>query len=302
MSFRSVVITQHSKLSYSSNMMVVHNRDGLHQIPVDDISLLLIDTSQAVITSALISELSSHHVKIIFVDDKYQPICETCDYYPGNRNLEKLKEQFSWLDTKKRILWTKIVRAKIINQIRVLENYKIDTSGIDDELDKLEIDDVSNREAVVARKYFMKLFDAKFVRAEDSGINAALDYGYAILLSSFDREIVTNGYETYIGIHHCSTENQFNLGSDLMEPFRPIVDYWVKAHEKITELTPDIKYGLVELLSLEIKYNGKNTLLSNAIGFYVRDCLRYLSGKMDNVQIEMEFTNEVPNDAINDNV
>lgn len=302
MSFRSVVITQHSKLSYSSSMMVVHNRDGVHQIPIDDIGLLLIDTSQAVITSALISELASHRVKVVFVDDAYQPICETCDYYPGNRKLTKLKEQFNWDENRKQLLWTKIVRAKILNQMHVLENYKLDTAEINNELDKLEIDDSSNREAVVARKYFMKLFDPKFVRQIENGVNAALDYGYAILLSSFDREIVANGYLTYLGIHHCSTENQFNLGSDLMEPFRPVVDYWVKAHEKITQLTPDIKYGLVELLSLEIKYNGKNTLLTNAIGFYVRDCMKYLSGKIDHIDIEMEFINEVPNDAINDNV
>ena len=87
-----------------------------------------------------------------------------------------------------------------------------------------------------------------------------------------------------------------------MEPFRPIVDYWVKAHEKVTEFTPDIKFGLVELLSLEIEFNGKKTILSNAISYYVRDCLRFLSGDIDKIRIEMNLTNEVPNDAINDNV
>ena len=105
-----------------------------------------------------------------------------------------------------------------------------------------------------------------------------------------------------MGIYLISQENQFNLGSDLMEPFRPFVDYWVKAHENIDEFTPDIKFGLVELLSLEIKFNGRKTLLSNAITVYVRDCLRFLSGEIDKVKIEMELTDEVPNDAINDNV
>ncbi len=66
--------------------------------------------------------------------------------------------------------------------------------------------------------------------------------------------------------------------------------------------TPDIKYGLVELLSLEIKFNGKKTLLSNAISVYVRNCLKYLSGEIDKVRIEIELINEVPNNALNDNV
>lgn len=87
-----------------------------------------------------------------------------------------------------------------------------------------------------------------------------------------------------------------------MEPFRPIVDYWMKAHENIRDFTPDIKYGLVELLSLEIRFNGKRTLLSNAIAVYVRNCVKYLSGETDKIRIEMELINEVPNNALNDNV
>ena len=88
-----------------------------------------------------------------------------------------------------------------------------------------------------------------------------------------------------------------------MEPFRPFVDYWVKAHAKIKELTPDIKYGLVELLSLEIKFNGKKTLLTNAITIYVRECLKFLNGESKKLpEMEMSLTNEVPNNALNDNV
>lgn len=51
MGWRNVIITQHSKLSYSSNMMVVHTKDGVSQIPVSDINMLVVLTTQAVITS-----------------------------------------------------------------------------------------------------------------------------------------------------------------------------------------------------------------------------------------------------------
>ena len=249
MGWRSVIITQHAKLTYSMQMMIVQTRDGINQIPIEDINLLLVSTTQAVITSALISKLAQNQTKIIFVDEKDNPVVETAVYYPGARNIAKLKEQFNWDEHLKELLWTKIVSQKIKNQIAVLANYHLNKDEVQDELDQLEINDESNREAIAARKYFMLLFDKNFVRRDTSAINAALDYGYAILLSSFNREIAMNGYLTYFGIHHCSQENQFNLASDLMEPFRPFVDYWVKAHEKIKELTPDIKYGLVELLS-----------------------------------------------------
>ena len=303
MGWRSVIITQHAKLTYSMQMMIVQTRDGINQIPIEDINLLLVSTTQAVITSALISKLAQNQTKVIFVDEKGNPIVETAVYYPGTRNMAKLTQQFNWDDHLKELLWTKIVSQKIKNQIAVLDNYHLNKDDVQSELDQLEINDESNREAIAARKYFMLLFDKNFVRRDTSAVNAALDYGYAILLSSFNREIVMNGYLTYFGIHHCSQENQFNLASDLMEPFRPFVDYWVKAHEKIKELTPDIKYGLVELLSLEIKFNGKKTLLTNAITVYVRECLKFLSGDSKELpEMEMSLTNEVPNNALNDNV
>ena len=303
MGWRSVIITQHAKLTYSLQMMIVQTRDGVNQIPIEDINLLLVSTTQAVITSALISKLAQNQTKVIFVDEKDNPVVETAVYYPGARNMAKLKKQFNWDEHLKEVLWTKIVSQKIKNQIAVLDNYHLNKDEVQSELDQLEINDESNREAMAARKYFMLLFDKNFVRRDTSAINAALDYGYAILLSSFNREIALNGYLTYFGIHHCSQENQFNLASDLMEPFRPFVDYCVKAHEKIKELTPDIKYGLVELLSLEIKFNGKKTLLTNAITVYVRECLKFLSGESKKLpEMEMCLTNEVPNNALNDNV
>lgn len=302
MGWRSVIITQHAKLTYSMNMMIVQTRDGINQIPINDINLLLVSTSQAVITSALISKLAENQSKIIFVDEKYQPITETVDYYPNSRNLAKLKNQFKWDEDRKGLLWTKIVTKKIQNQIQVLKNYNLESDIVQNELDQVEFNDLTNREAAAARKYFMNIFGKNFIRRNSDVINAMLDYGYAILLSAFNREIAVNGYLSYLGIHHHSQENQFNLGSDLMEPFRPIVDYWVKVHENVSDFTPDIKFGLVELLSLEIKFNGRKTLLSNAITIYVRDCLRYLSKEIDEVNIEMELIHEVPNDAIIDNV
>ncbi|HJE96726.1 MAG TPA: type II CRISPR-associated endonuclease Cas1 [Ligilactobacillus acidipiscis] len=301
MGWRSVIITQHAKLSYSSRMMTVQNRDGINQIPIEDINLLLINTTQAVITSSLISHLAKNEVKVIFSDDMHEPICETVGYYPSTRDIDLLEQQVNWTVQKRETLWTKIIFAKIQNQIKVLMSYGENVDEINDELEKIEMNDFTNREATVARKYFPLLFETNFVRRNNSPINAALNYGYSILLSTVNQEVVSNGYLTYIGIHHHSEENMFNLSSDLMEPFRPVIDYWV-AGQKFYELTPDVKYGLVELLSLEIIFNGKKMLLKNAISEYVRNCLNFLSGNSSKMNIEVGFTNEVPSYAINDNV
>lgn len=251
-----MIITQHSKLSYSNNAMIVQNKDGINQIPLVDMDILLISTTQAVITSALVGKLAESGIKVIFTDNKNEPVTETVNYYPNNRSLGTYLQQYEWNDHVKEILWTKIVRSKIINQIKVLKNYQIDCQDLKNELDKLEINDMTNREAVVARKYFEKLFGNKYSRKDFTPMNAALNYGYSILLSAVNKEIVSAGYVTYLGIHHQSQENMFNFGSDLMEPFRPVVDYWL-ADKNFLDFTPDIKYGLVDLLNLEIKYNKK---------------------------------------------
>ena len=298
MGWRSVIITQHAKLSYTSHLMVVQTNDGINQIPIEDIELLLVSTTQAVITSALLSELAKREAKVIFVDNTLQPVCETVSYYPNNRSYELIENEFHWAKHRKEILWTKIVAAKIINQLQVLDIYGHDISSISDELNQLELNDETNREAVVARKYFPLLFEnEKFSRRSMTAVNAALNYGYSILLSTVNRVIVTKGYLTQLGIHHRSTENQFNLSSDLMEPFRPVIDYWV-ANQNFTELTPDVKFGLVDSLNLEITFNDKKMLVGNAINLYVSQCLNYLSEKSKEIKIEMKFNNEVPNNAL----
>lgn len=157
--WRSVVISQHAKLSYTSHLMVVQTRDGISEVPIEDIQLLLVSTNQAVITTALLSELAQNNTKVIFVDKKLQPCCEVSNRYPNNRSVDLLYRQFNWSSDRKAILWTKIVYQKIVNQIKVLQVYENDVAGLIDELDQIELNDLSNREAVVARKYFPLLFD-----------------------------------------------------------------------------------------------------------------------------------------------
>lgn len=301
MGWRSVIVSSHAKISYSSNCMIVQTIEGIHKIPIDDIYLLLICTTQAVITTELINRLNKVNAKIIFSDEYQNPACEIVNNYPNNKNIEKITKQIFWDDGRKEVLWTKIVTRKMINQLAVLKyKHRDNIQDIKNEIDKIEIGDSSNREAVVARKYFKILFDNDFSRQQDLAINAALNYGYSILLSNFNREIVSQGFSTYIGIHHHSLENSFNLSSDLMEPFRPIIDYWVSC-KKMNSLTPDIKFGLVEILNMEIFYKEKEMLVKTAINKYVADCFDYLNdGK--NFDLKVELKNEVPNNAIDNNV
>lgn len=97
--------------------------------------------------------------------------------------------------------------------------------------------------------------------------NSALNYGYAIILSAVNREIVASGYNTQLGIFHDNMFNRFNLGSDLMEPLRPIIDRMVL---KIDRFDTDSKRMLANVLNEEVMISGRKMHLVNAIGTYVR--------------------------------
>ena len=139
--------------------------------------------------------------------------------------------------------------------------------------------DTTNREAHAARLYFQAMFGGDFSRDDDTSINAALDYGYAILLSAVNREIVARGYLTQMGICHKSEYNQFNLGCDLMEPFRPVVDRLVFDNVE-DDFTKDTRRLLVDMLNQSLPYRGGMYRVGSIISLYVQDCLSALNRKL----------------------
>ena len=122
------------------------------------------------------------------------------------------------------------------------------------------------------------MFGKEFTRTVDCNINAALNYGYSILLSSFSREIVANGYITQIGLFHDNMFNQFNLASDLMEPFRPIVDQTVYDME-LGAFEKDEKIELVDILNQTVRINDREEYVNNAVKIYCKSIFDALCDK-----------------------
>lgn len=139
----------------------------------------------------------------------------------------------------------------------------------------LELFDPSNREGHAARIYFNTLFGNDFSREQDNDINAALDYGYTLILSMFAREVVVCGCMTQFGLKHANQFNQFNLASDVMEPFRPIIDRIV--YENRNNDFVKIKRELFTIFSDTFLYNGKEMYLSNIVSDYTKKVIKTLN-------------------------
>lgn len=282
MAWRTVVITKHAKVNYKMNHLVVQTDEDVYQIPIDDVQVVVITTTRAVITTYAIAEIIKRNVKIIFSDTNGAPIGEINAYHNNGKRNRNIQKQINWSQEHKDTLWTLIVKHKLNNQYQLLTEFGVsDIQTFAQLVDTVEIGDQTNREAVAARMYFPRLFDKSFVRHADGIENAMLDYGYSILLSAVSREIAAQGYLTELGIHHDGALNDYNLASDLMEIFRPEVDRIVKITEKATELDLEAKLALIDVLNQSVSYNGEEVLLTHAIETVVRTSVAYLNEEVE---------------------
>ena len=269
MSWRIVVISKRAKLDLQMGFLVVRS-DEITKIHLGEISTVIIESTAVSLTASLLAELSKRKIKVIFCDEKRNPSSELISYYGSHDTSNKVRKQITWKAKTKEAVWTEIVTEKIRKQKEVLELLKKrEAELLEGYLHEITWNDESNREGHAAKVYFNALFGLDFTRTEDSCINAALNYGYSIILSAFNREIVSNGYITQLGLFHDNMFNQFNLASDLMEPFRILVDLEVLNME-LTEFEHKDKLRLVDILNHEIVIDGKRQYVNNAIRIYAK--------------------------------
>ena len=269
MSWRIVVISKRAKLDLQLGQMVVRS-DEITKVILSEISTVIIESTAVSLTTSLIAELAKRKIKVIFCDEKRTPSCELVNYYGSHDTSNKVRKQIAWKQNTKEAVWTEIVSEKIRKQKDLLELLGKEESGLlASYLKEMAWNDSTNREGHAAKVYFNALFGMDFTRTEDNPINAALNYGYSIILSAFTREIVSNGYITQLGLFHDNMFNQFNFASDLMEPFRILIDREVVSMQ-FEEFEHKEKMRLVNVLNKEVQIDGKIQYVNNAIKIYCK--------------------------------
>ena len=270
MSWRIIVISKRAKLDLQLGYMVVRSEE-VTKVVLSEISTILIESTAVSLTTSLLAELTRRKIKVIFCDEKKNPSSELIGYYGSHDTSNKIRKQIAWRKNTKEAVWTEIVTEKIRKQKELLEMLgKEEAELLLSYLKEIVWNDTTNREGHAAKVYFNALFGLDFTRTEDNNINATLNYGYSIILSTFfTREIVANGYITQLGLFHDNMFNQFNLASDLMEPFRVLVDREVK-QMKLDSFEHDEKMQLVNILNQEVSIDGRIQYVNNAIKIYCK--------------------------------
>jgi len=263
-SLQKLYIKNKSYLSYKNNLISIKTEESENTVCFDDIDTILIENYHTTITTALLSQLSKENISIIFCDEKFMPSSILLGINKNSRTTKVQKAQILLSKAKLNQIWQKIVYAKVENQSKVLKIFNIKEKYLDSLLPRIKSNDKEHIESVAAAYYFKELFDKDFNRNSllDSR-NAALNFGYTIFRSSICRYLILYGLNPVFGIHHSSELNAFNLADDFIEPFRPIVDLYVKRNiKKDTEFSSSIKIELIKLLDEIVIYDSKRIQVS----------------------------------------
>lgn len=289
MEFRSVFVSNPAQLSVRRGQLVIRQEEEV-SIPMEDISSLLLESRAISITSAALQELTEQGVTVFICDATHLPAALVLPMNRHSRQLKMLKGQISMTKPVQKRIWQSVVTAKISNQARCLSLLgHPEGNELRFLASQVRSGDPDNLEASAAARYFPALFGSGFTRGEECRINAALNYGYAILRGTVARNLVMRGLEPCLGIFHHSELNQFNLADDLMEPYRPLVDLYVASQVPDDDgpLTPSLKQKLFHLTNYLVEQNGKRFRTISAIGRMTDSFSRMVQGETGPLELPL---------------
>lgn len=280
MNFINVFVESGSRIFVESNNLVVEGSEK-HTFPLEDVGVVMLDNHASTVTVHALSRLVDYGAVVFVSDAKHLPTAYVlpCNGYYKSIFNYALQESIS--KPRKKNLWREIIRKKIYNQADCLRRLGRNSEKLFDLSSAVLSGDSGNREAQAAAYYFPKLFGEGFTRGDDCDINSTLNYGYAIVRGLIARHICARGFLPCNGIFHHNTFNAFNLADDIIEPFRPIVDFYAY-HTVIANglaFGPNVKRIMFSVLNYDIVSGDEVHTLANAVERTVESIVGYYAGK-----------------------
>lgn len=285
---RTLVFTTGGGLSLRLRQLVWHGEDGREAtVPLEDIGFLMLESPKITVTTALLQALTEAAVAVIVCDAAHYPSGYLLPYRTHTLAHRIQAVQMSLSDARKRMLWQRVIVAKIRNQAAVAKRH--DTSIAADLLSlaaQVRRGDDGRAEAQAARIYFTLFGRWEGFRRERFGEmpNAALNYGYAVVRAAVARALVCAGLDPALGLCHNNQYNHFCLADDIIEPYRPFVDRLVLSDPCFEEELPEIglttamKRTLLTVLTHDVALDGVIRPLMNALALTAASLARCMNG------------------------
>lgn len=229
-------------------------------VPLEDVALVIAATPDLTLTGAVLRRMAELNIPLLVCDDRFAPVSISLPYYRCTET-GTLRGQLAWSAEWKDAAWRQVIAAKIRNQAAVLVEKRARqlllgiaeqcAQGDAPEVSRVAVplsrispprrralysDRATACESRAARAYWRHLLprlDPEAKRRSPGtrdGVNALLDYGYAVLRSAVLRSLAAHGFIAAVGIHHAAKAGSYALADDLMEPLRPWIDRALRDH------------------------------------------------------------------------
>jgi CRISPR-associated protein Cas1 len=263
--WRSVVISRPAKLRREQFRLAIE-QDQTAFVPFEDIAVIVLNHREITLTHPVLSACGEYGISLFATGDTHHPSGVFLPFLSHSRATKWMRLQLDLPRPVAKQTWATIVRQKISNQANCLQLMGCEGADrMESYARRVRSGDVGNLEGQAAAFYFVQLFGKGFHREQPRFVNAALDYGYAVLRGTITRGLVAHGLLPSLGLFHASEQNAFNLADDVIEPFRPVVDLFVAkySYAQDDELRPEHKVALVGLLNIDVGMpRGKMSVLS----------------------------------------
>jgi CRISPR-associated protein Cas1 len=277
---RIIDISEPAYLHVDHHQLLLDKKgETIAQMPIEDLGVVILQNPAIVITQSVVISCQKNNVVLVFCDERHLPYSVLLPISEGNNLHSKvLHQQLNLkLPTKKR-LWRQVVKQKIVEQANTLKMLDKPYRPLERLAENVKTGDSGNLEAQAAQTYWQLLFGNEFRRnVELDGINSLLNYGYSIMRAMVARAIVGSGLHPAIGLNHHNQYNGLCLADDLMEPFRPWVDFKVY---QMTQSNPQLqvnkesKIPLLNLLSETVTWEQQNMPLMVACHYFLANLKR----------------------------
>lgn len=275
-------------LKTSNQQLLVTQKDDLvASIPIEDIGVVVLDHPQITISQVGINRLLQNNVALISCDEKHMPIGLFLNLDGHSLQSKKFQFQIDASVPLKKQLWQQTIRAKVTNQLNLLEKKNLEASTLRHLIKQIKSGDTTNVEGQAAQYYWNKLISHEFQRGRyEGGLNIFLNYGYAILRGIVARSLVGSGLLPTLGIFHRNQYNAYCLADDMMEPYRPYIDQLVTTSPVFADkeaLDKQCKEVLLSLPTIDVNIEGKNSPLMIAIQRTTASLAKCFAGDSDKI-------------------
>ena len=282
MAFKTLTIDNPAELHVHKGQLLATQGEETTQVALEDLACVVFSHPNITISSAALAYLGSNGISLLTCGRSYMPATITLPFAPHIKYSGIVDSQLNASLGFRNSLWKTIVKRKIANQATVLELLGVDGSALREMASEVRSGDPTNREALAARVYF-QLYEPGYTRDKVCPLTSALNYGYAVVRSTLARHVVSHGFITSIGFHHCNAKNEFNLVDDMIEAFRPFVDLHVSeidlSEEDPESLSRAARKQITGVLRRECLIDGRITTVLVATEECIESLHRAIEGK-----------------------